>query len=328
VSPGAVDSIISAVLSAIKPTNALEVLQQAEATFTTHDSPTAEPIVKGLTPSSNNRIGTGPDGKPTLVVGGTTITADSKTEFDVDGATLTPGGRVVVHGTTVSLASGLTVVVVNGQTHAASQAVITPAPVLTIGGTTVAPSNGPTYVIGTQSLTPGGVITVQGTTISLGAGGSSIVVNGLTQQLGSASPASITAPPVLTIGSETFTAINHGYTYVINGETLTPGESETVTVDGKAYIVSLGPGATVLVIETEGPDGDVTATSYETLYAGSGSPTTVTNTDVVGASTGARPSAGPSQSVETSIQNTAPSLKLQVNALCVSLAAIAMAIWL
>jgi hypothetical protein len=327
-SPGAVDSLISTVLSSVKPTNALEVLEQATATFTTSENPTVEAIVKGIAPSSKNRIGTGPNGKPTLVVGGTTITADSQTKFNVDGATLTPGGTVVVHGTTVSLASGLTAVVVNGVTHTASQASITPAPVLTIGGTTITPSNGPTYVIGTQSLTPGGVITVQGTTISLGPGGSSVVVNGLTQQLGSASPASITAPPVLTIGGETFTAINNDYTYVINGETLTPGELETVTVDGKKYIVSLGPGATVLVVETEGPNGDVTATSYETLYSGSGAPTTVTNTDVVGASTGAKPTAGPSQSVEPSMQNSAPPLQIRVSAFCISFATVALAIWL
>ena len=328
ISPGAIGPLISAILSVATPTNALEVLQQATATFATLTNPTAEAIVNGLTPGSKNGIRTGPDGKPTLVVGGTTITADSHTEFHVGGATLTPGGTVVVHGTSVSLASGLTAVVVNGQTHQASQAAITPAPVLTIGGTTFAPSNGPTYVIGTQSLTPGGVITVQGTTISLGPGGSSIVVNGLTQQLGSASPASITAPPVLTIGGETFTAINGGPTYVIDGETLTPGGIETVEINGKTYIVSLGPGATVLVIETEGPNGDVTATSYETLYTGSGSPATVTNTDLIGASTGAKPSSGPSHTVGPILQNSAQPFRLQINAVYISLAAIAVAIWL
>jgi hypothetical protein len=329
---GSVDHIISAVLSAVTPTNALQVLQQAEHTFTTHDSPTAEAIVKGLTPGGSNnhknRIDTGPNGKPIIVVGGTTLTANSQTEFNIGTATLTPGGKVVVSGTTVSLASDLTAVVVNGHTHTAPNAVITPAPVLTIGGTTFAPTNGPTYVINGQTLTPGGVITAHDTTIALGPGGSSIVVNGLTQELGTASPASITAPPVLTIGGDKFTAINNGYTYVINGETLTPGAMETVTINGKTYIISLAHGATVLVIETEGPNGKVTATAYETLYSGSGTLPTITDTvGVIGATSGSRPSA-PSQSVEAGMQNSASSLTIQLSAICVSLASLTLAIWL
>ena len=327
---GAFNHLISAIISAATPTNALQVLQQAKHTFTTHDSPTAAAIVKGISPGGSNdhknRVDRGPDGKPIVVIGGTTITANSRTEFNIGTATLTPGGKVVVSGTTVSLASGLTVVVVNGHTHTAPQAVITPAPVLTIGGTTITPTNGPTYVVGGQTLSPGGVITVHGTTLSLGPGGSSIVVNGLTQELGSASPASITAPPVLTIGGKTFTAINNGYTYVINGQTLTPGELETVTVNGKTYVISLAHGATVLVIETEGPNGKVTATSYETLYSGSGSRPTITNTvGVIGASSASRPSA-PSQSA--SLQGSASSLTIQLSTICVALFSLILALWL
>ena len=329
---GSVDHIISAVLSAVTPTNALQVLQQAEHTLTTHDSPTAKAIVKGLTPGGSNnhknRIDTEPNGKPIIVLGGTTMTANSQTEFNIGTATLIPGGKVVVSGTTVSLASDLTAVIVNGHTHTAPNAVITPAPVLTIGGTTFAPTNGPTYVINGQTLTPGGVITEHDTTISLGPGGSSVVVNGLTQELGTASSARITAPPVLTIGGEKFTAINNGYTYVINGETLTPGELETVTINGKTYIISLAHGATVLMIETEGPNGKVTATTYETLYSGSGSQPTITNTvGVIGATSGSRPSA-PSQSVDASLQGSASSLTVQLSAICVSLASLILAIWL
>ena len=343
--------------------------------------------------NGNNGIGTGPNGTPVVVVGGTTFTANSNTQFSLGpAATLTPGGKIVVHGTTVSLASGLTAVVVNGHTHGASSpsitpapvltiggttfaatngptfniggktltpggvitvdgttvslapgassvvinghtqdvssAMITPAPVLTIDGTTFAPTNGPTYDIGSQTLTPGGVVTFHGTTISLGPGASSVVVNGLTQNIGTATAlaASITAPPVLTIGSETFSAINSGETYVINGETLTPGKEKTVTVDGTTYVVSLAPGASVLVIETEGPNGQVTATTYETLVAPGGAQSTVTNT--IGVSAGPKPSAGPSQSVQASLQGGAHALTLQLGSICISLGSLALAIWL
>ena len=326
--------IISAILSAVTPTNALQVLQQAQDSVTSTENPTVAAIIDGITPESNTRIGTGPDGKPTLIIGGTTFTPNARTEFVVGTATLTPGGTVVNPGTTVSLASGLTAVVVNGQTHTASPALITPAPVLGIGGTTYSPAGGsasgplggPTYVIQGQTLVPGGVITIDGTTVSLALGGSSVVVNGVTQGVGSASPASITAAPVLTIGGETFTAINNGFTYDIDGETLTPGGIETVTVDGKVYIVSLGIGATILEIETVGPNGVVTATTYETLSAGSGPASTVTS--VVGASSGSRPSSGPSHSVAPALANGAANLKIKFSAFYVFLTSLMSAILL
>ena len=360
---GGIASLVSAIISAVKPTNAVQVLQQAEQTFTNNNNPTVAAIVHGISgpnpthdggaspgggspstggqnspaennggiaPDQNNVVGPGPNGTPVVVVGGTTFTANSETQFNLGpAATLTPGGKVVVSGTTVSLASGLTAVVVDGVTHPAATPAITPAPALTIGGTTYIPNGGSTYNIAGQPLTPGGIITVHGTTISLGPGASSIVVNGLTQNLAPASSATITAAPTLTIGGQTFTAINSGGTYVINGETLTPGESETVTIHGKTYIVSLAPGATVLVIETVGSGGDVTATTFETLYPGHGSEATVTHTVGVGATAGSKPTSGPTHTVKASLQNGAASFLSQMRTvICFSLGTLALAIWL
>lgn len=79
--------------------------------------------------------------------------------------------------------------------------------------------------------------------------------------------------PILTIDGHTFHAINGGMgtTYVIDGQTITMGEEETVTIDGTAYQVSLAPEATRLVVETEDANGQVTASSTMTLFPEQGS---------------------------------------------------------
>jgi hypothetical protein len=273
-------------------------------------------VVNGVTQVLGN--GPNPTAPPVLTIGGNTFTAINHAgTFVIDGKTLVPGGVIIVDGTTVSLASPATAVVINGVTQ--NLASPTSPPVLTIGGNTYTAINGgATYVINGKTLVPGGVIVVDGTTISLAPGATAVVVDGHTQSLTGVAAASITAPPVLSIGRETFTAINGGYTYNINGETLTPGEEETVTVDGKTYIVSLYPGATVLKIETEGPNGQVTATTYETLFAAGGASATA----------GSKPGAGPSASGTPVLSNMASSTTLHFSGICFAFGTFALAVWL
>ena len=268
-----------------------------------------------------------------IAVGGTTYTENAGSSFVIDGQTLSPGGSITVDSSIISLApGGASNVVINGHTEAlSSKPLITQAPVLTIGGHTYAPEHGTTYVISGSTLTPGGSIVLDSTTISLGPNFSSIVINGLTHMLSPNSvPVSITAPPVLTIGGQTFTAINSGATYVIGSQTFSSGDIETVTINGKTYIISFLPGATVLMIETEGPNGKVTATTYETLLAGSGTRPTVTSVVGVHASAGARPSgsASASISVQPALQNGVAHLAASVGGMCVALGSLAFAVWL
>ena len=211
---------------------------------------------------------------------------------------------------------------------------ITEAPALTIGGTVYSPISGSTYDINGSMLKPGGVITVDGTTISLGPGASDVVVNGVTHSLApgsvvaaSATAAVITNAPVLTIGGDTFTAINGGTTYDIDGEILTPGEEETVTVDGTTYIISLDQFATELVIETEGPNGQVTATSTETLFPVQGDATTTTGVGGATATAGSRSSAGASQTV-TPETGDAPGIMVQMSGVGIALGSLMLAICL
>ncbi|TKA72545.1 hypothetical protein B0A49_07117 [Cryomyces minteri] len=176
-----------------------------------------------------------------IVLGSSTYTANAGSTYVIGGQTLTPGGIITESGSTVSLGPSAAIVVVNGITQTLGPAAITPAPVLTVGGRTYTANAGSSYVIAGQTLTPGGVITVSGTTISLAPSAANIVVNGVKQTL--ASPATITAPPILTIGGMTYTA-NTGTTYTIAGQTLTPGG--VITASGT--VISLTPSATAIVV--------------------------------------------------------------------------------
>lgn len=208
--------------------------------------------------------------RPEIVVGGTTITAlpvNSNGQhglenqansapgpsFVISGQTLVPGHAITVDGTTISLAPSGSFIVVGGVTStlpppAAVQ--VTPPPITAGGGVyTPLPGPGTSYSIGNSILTPGGEITVSGTTISLAPDGSYVVVNGVTSSLPGQAHATITNPPVLTIGSQTITAApGTGTTFIISGQTLTPGG--TITVDGTT--ISLAPGATEVVYGSAG----------------------------------------------------------------------------
>lgn len=180
---------------------------------------------------------------PTLTIAGEVYTATSGS-FVIDGQTLTPGGVLTVDGTVVSLGPSATIAVINGITSTlAYPPTITSPPTLTIAGQVYTATSG-TFVIGTQTLTPGAILTISGTTVSLGPSASFAIVNGVISTL--VSPPTITAPPFLTIGNTVYTATVNGAgtTYVIAGQTLTPGGA--ITVDGTR--ISLAASATALVV--------------------------------------------------------------------------------
>lgn len=188
--------------------------------------------------------------RPSITVGGSVITASPDGSFTIDNQVLSPGQVITVSGTTLSLGPSASFIVVNGVTSAlANPAAQITAPPLTIGNGvfTAQPGSGTTYIIGDHTLTPGGAITVGDTTISLAPGATALIINGQTTYLNPSAP--ITNPPLLTIGTDTFTALpGTGTTFVIDGQTLTPGG--VITVDGTT--ISLSPGATELVYGSSG----------------------------------------------------------------------------
>jgi hypothetical protein len=196
-----------------------------------------------------------------ITVGNNVLTPvpGSRDTFVIGDQTLSPGGSAItVSDTILSLAPSASFVVVNGVTSTLPNAAVarpTAAPTLTVGNTVFRPlpGTGTTYQVGSMFLTPGGVITIGGSTMSLAAGATAIVVNGQTTLLAPGNRPMVTNAPLLTVGSNTFTAVS-GTTYIISGQTLTPGG--TITVDGTT--ISLAPGATQLVY---GSSGRITTTA-------------------------------------------------------------------
>lgn len=238
-------------------------------------------------------------GAPLLTIGGTTYSANSGSSYVINGQTLTPGGVVTLSGgTTLSLAPSASDLVIDGVTSSIpAQPTITAPAILTIDGQTItaAAGAGTTYLISGQVLTPGGAVTFKGPngleTVSLASGGTAIVdvVSGATttSTIPSAFGVAETAAPILTIGGETFTALpGAGPSYLIHGQTLTPGGVITETVSGHTYVVSLSPTATVLEIEEEGAGGKIISTELETLFPATvtgGRGTAFVTTDINGA---------------------------------------------
>lgn len=237
---------------------------------------------------------------PQLTVGNQVFTANAATQFYLSaGQTLTPGGTVVISGTTISLDSEATAVVINGQTRSfgsSPNAMITSSPeLIRVHGQAYAPNAGGTYLISGQTLSPGGSVTVTGPngveTYSLASSGTELVavVSGhtITSTLDAAEA---TAAPILTIGGQTFTALpgSNGTnpTYLVNGELLTAGEEETVTVSGRTYVVSLSPEATLLEVEELGPNGKATKTRIQTLFPATATGRTSTMTASAGSGSG------------------------------------------
>nr|OQO20956.1 hypothetical protein B0A51_14244 [Rachicladosporium sp. CCFEE 5018] len=287
---------------------------------------------------------------PAITVGGTVYSPNAGTIYNIGGQILTPGGVITVSGTTISLGSSAGYVVINGQTTTlagspalnANAAAITAPPMLTVDGQPFGPNAGGSYLISGQILTPGGMITFSGPngmeTVSLDASGTALVdiISGVTttSMIATAGGIAATAAPVLTIGGQTFTAIQGGAanpTYIINGQTLTAGEQETVTLGGQTYAISLSSMATVLVIEQLGPGGVITATSLETLFPATNTRGTVYMTAtlpggrVTGTAASQTGSAG-ATGAGAGLQSGSIPLSLQISAVIIAISTLVLAV--
>lgn len=289
---------------------------------------------------------------PAVTLAGNVYTANAGSTYTIAGQTLTPDGAVTVSGTTFSLAASATALVVNGQissfenaaSPATASATMTAPPLLTIDNTPYAANPGTTYNIHSHLLSPGGTVTLSGPngmeTLSLAPSATALIEifsgKTFTSTIAGAGEIAPTAAPVLTIGGETFVALpGNGRgepSYVVGGATLTPGEEETVTLDGSTYIVSLAEQATVLRIETLG-GGTVTATTIETLFPAPDARGTVYMTaSGTGSSAGGTEGAARTSSSDDSggagSQSAATSLALQISGLVAAGGTLVLAVWL
>lgn len=173
---------------------------------------------------------------PPLILGSKAYTADSGSQYIVNGQTLSPGGYITMSGTSISLASIPSALDDAGNLEPLFSRFALPS--LTIGSKIYTANQASAYIIDGQTLTPGAQITVDGTTVSLAPQASALVVGSKKEPL-----VPSFALPTLTINSKIYTA-NRASAYVINGQTLTP--SGHILVDGTP--VFLAPQASALEV--------------------------------------------------------------------------------
>lgn len=189
-----------------------------------------------------------PSPAPVITIGNQPITANSASQFVVQGQTLAAAGAaIVVAGTTFSLAAAGSALVINGVTSALLTSVgvaATPTPVIIIGGQPVTENSASQFVVQGQTLKAGDApIVVAGTTFSLAPSNSALVVNGVTSELPE-SKTVLSPIPTLTINDQVVTADSQGR-FSIGSQVLSPGGSP-ITISGSTY--SLAPSDTAIVI--------------------------------------------------------------------------------
>ncbi|PPJ55179.1 hypothetical protein CBER1_05420 [Cercospora berteroae] len=187
---------------------------------------------------------------PSFTIGSQVITANSKSEYIIQGETLAPGSRIVIAGSTMSLAPNAQALVINGKTQTqVAAAHITPAPKLTIGSMVYSIDHSSRFVLEDHTLQPGGPpIVLDGgkSTVSLASNGAEVVVNGKTTNL---QPNGAAAS--ITVGSKIYTTNTDG-NYSIDGRTLAPGGS-AVIADGTT--LSMGSQGRYIVVDSSSSVG-------------------------------------------------------------------------
>ena len=197
---------------------------------------------------------------PVLTIGGSAYTANSATQYEItSGIIVAPGGPAqIISGTTISLAPSASYIAVNDATLtlpavSTSEPTVEP-PALTIGGSTYTANSAAQYEIASGiTVAPGGPAqTVSGTTISLETSASYVTINGATLTLAASSVDEPTlTPPVLTIGSSSYTANSASQYEIAPGITVAPG-GPAQTLSGTT--ISLAPSASYVAVN------DVTST--------------------------------------------------------------------
>ena len=188
-------------------------------------------------------------------INGMAITALPGVGFPISGETLQAGGpAITVDGTRLSLAPGGTALIVGSSTSVitATAGAASEIPELTIGSQTFTANAATQFFLAPgETLTPGGTAVVSGMTVSLESGASAVVINGETRIFGSHDSTITSSPNIIRVDGETF-APNSGGTYLISGQTLTPGGSITITGPNGAETLSLSPAGSELVAVVSG----------------------------------------------------------------------------
>lgn len=184
-----------------------------------------------------------------ITVGGSTITANSASQFVLPGdTTLEAGGSTVtINSTPVAIMPGGASVVIGSQTVAlTTPPALAPAqtpPVIAVGGSTITANSASQFVLpgGTTLSAGGSTVTINGTPVAILSGGSSVVVGSTTRALVP------TAAPSITVAGAIVTPNSSGQ-YVVSGTTLAVN-GPALTVSGTTYKLTTNTaGQTALIV--------------------------------------------------------------------------------
>lgn len=189
---------------------------------------------------------------PVITVGTSVITENGASRFVIGSRTLIAGDAAITVGSqTLSLAPSASAVVIDGQTFALAPPDGSPSkPVLTIGSTLYTENSASQFVIGTQTLSPGGPPNTVGTqVVSLGAGASSVVIDGSTFPI--AAPIATTSRDfVITLGGSTYKE-GSASDFIIGSQTLSAA-GPAITANGTT--ISLAPGGSAVIVNGQTSD--------------------------------------------------------------------------
>lgn len=181
----------------------------------------------------------------TVVIGDVTAKPESSGAYYlVSDQTLSPGGSAIeVSGVTYSLPTSGANIVINGATSFVGQSGTPTVSAVVFGSATAVPLLAGGYVVGSRVISPGGsAVEISGTVYSLPASGSSVMIDGKATAI----QAITSDDTVLTLGSQTYTAVAASATpLVIASQTLVPGGSD-ITVSGTIF--SLPPDVTGSIV--------------------------------------------------------------------------------
>ena len=192
-----------------------------------------------------------------VVFGSKTYTADSGSQYMVNGQTLSPGGHITMSGTLISLASEPSSAGKEANSEPRLSRLVLPS--LTIGSEIYTANQNSAYIVNDQALTPGAQITVDGTPVSLAPEASDLMVGGKAEALRPSF-----ALPTITVGSKVYTA-DHDSAYIVNDQISTLGAQ--ITVDGTP--MSLAPQASSLVVGGKSSEPFVPSFTLPIITAGS-----------------------------------------------------------
>lgn len=217
--------------------------------------------------------------EPILMFHGSAYTADSSSNFIIDGQTLVKGSAITVGGTQISYDEVGTGVVIGTRTPNLHFAAITaaPEPILTFDGSTYTADYSSNFVIGSQTLVKGGKITIDGTQLSYDEAGTDAVIGTSTQMLRTTIVTAV-PDPAITFDGSVYTA-DYSSNFVVAGQTLTKGGIITVqstpisyAADGKDVVVGSSTEAVGLggyIMSGFGGGPSATASVPVQLFAGS-----------------------------------------------------------